>query len=197
MGSRISNFFLLLAFLALFTPPSTQGCSCLGPTGSTGAERAASVRELSDWIHIVFRGAILEKTSYDVGEWETYQNVTWSVDEILYNSNELGSLPANVRRDDNGSMTAQTSTMTTCCLCGKTIQGAVGEEYLVQLSTHRPETLLYCDLTCSIEDNSLCNDTASALRQNAGDSSSTATRQVAFATSLGSEFFCFFMSKLL
>ena len=29
MASRSSHFFLLLAFLALFTPPITQGCSCI------------------------------------------------------------------------------------------------------------------------------------------------------------------------
>ena len=184
--TNLHSFLLLTFFLFLHVPqmvPGVGACSCLGPTGSTGIERAASVHENpKNLIHIVFRGSILEIFSYkqevNLPRDETwnaeFQNVTFSVDEILFNSDPTGSLPPNILVGDDGNMTAHTSTMTECCLCGLTIRGAVGEGYLVQLSTLSPETLNICDVTCSFEDDifegsgRICNDTANALRQEIG-----------------------------
>ena len=178
--------FLLLCFLFLHAPrmlPGVMACSCAGPAsgGGTGTEIAAKVRENpNNWIHIVFRGIILEETTYSQEVnfrrdeiWNAeFQNVTFSVDEILFNSDPTGSLPPNVFVGDDGNMTASTSTMTECCMCGLTIRGTGGEEYLVQLSTHSPETLNNCDVTCSFGDEysgRICNDTANALRQENGN----------------------------
>ena len=147
--------------------------------GDTGAERAAYVQN-SEWTRLVFVGRVLNETSYSIGGEvfdggvasmpREFQNVTFSLDQTLFNSNSSGSFPPNVIVGDDGTMTVETHTETTCCLCGLTI-GEVGTEYLVELGKNS-DSLSSCGITCQTDADggnvpntwgSLCADTVTAL----------------------------------
>ena len=146
-----------------------MACSCMNP-GDTGAERAAYVQN-SEWTRLVFVGRVLNETSYSTGGEvfdggvasmpRDFQNVTFSLDETLFNSNSSGSFPPNVIVGDYGTMTVETHTETTCCLCGLTI-GEVGTEYLVELGKNS-ESLISCGITCQTNGWEVCEDTVTAL----------------------------------
>lgn len=150
--------------------------------GDTGAERAAYVQN-SEWIHLVFVGRVLKEASYSIGGEaldggvdshafpREYQNVTFSLDETLFNSDGNGALPSNVIVGDDGSMTVETHTETTCCLCGLSVSG-IGTQWLVELEKSRPLGLSSCGITCPIATDGasvpntwggICADTVSAL----------------------------------
>jgi len=163
----------LLSAIGLPSIPTAMACSC-GPLGDTGAERAETVRK-SDWVHLVFVGRVLEKNSYTINnednDWGDYppefQDVTFSLDETLFNGAEDGSLPQNVVVGGDGSMKVRTSTETTCCICGMVVDGEVGTEYLISLSKYEPESLSSCDINC-LTDEPICADTVTALRSRSG-----------------------------
>ncbi|KAL7547447.1 hypothetical protein ACHAWF_010741 [Thalassiosira exigua] len=151
--------------LALLPIRSALACSCCD-RGGTPAERANYVL-CSDWVPYVFVGRVLNVTSYEIDDDDyipEFQNVTWSVEEPLFNGHEDGSLPQNVQVGEDGTMTADTSTETTCCLCGMSVWGGEGARYLISLSGWGG--LSMCDVNCIIDPKhgTFCADTVAALR---------------------------------
>lgn len=150
--------------------PSAGACSCMD-TGATPAEAAAFTTG-SEHLHteLVFVGRVLDEVSYGISddnegapyEFRSWQNVTFSLEEILFHRDADGALPPNVLVGDNGTRTVATSTETTCCLCG---QGgfAVGKaRHLVVLDSGLG--LSACNVNCRLAEGSFCEDVAEALR---------------------------------
>ena len=170
--STRSCLLLLLATLSLL--PSVFGCSCMSP-GDTGAERADYVRN-SDWVDLVVVATFTNETSYstdDEDDWGglDYQNTTFIVKEILYQRDTNIQLQnfSSIDVQPDGTMVVTKSTVTTCCLCGRSLSAdTIGSDYLLEIA-QSSDTLSQCGVTCQMGEDlqyemGICDDTADALR---------------------------------
>ena len=169
--STRSCLLLLLATLSLL--PSVFGCSCMSP-GDTGAERADYVRN-SDWVDLVVVATFTNETSYSIDDddWGglDYQNTTFIVKEILYQRDTNIQLQnfSSIDVQPDGAMVVTKSTVTTCCLCGRSLSAdTIGSDYLLEIA-QSSDTLSQCGVTCQMGEDlqyemGICDDTADALR---------------------------------
>ena len=169
--STRSCLLLLLATLSLL--PSVFGCSCMSP-GDTGAERADYVRN-SDWVDLVVVATFTNETSYSIDDddWGglDYQNTTFIVKEILYQRDTNIQLQnfSSIDVQPDGAMVVTKSTVTTCCLCGRSLSAdTIGSDYLLEIA-QSSDTLSQCGVTCQMGEDlqyemGMCDDTADALR---------------------------------
>lgn len=169
--STRSCLLLLLATLSLL--PSVFGCSCMSP-GDTGAERADYVRN-SDWVDLVVVATFTNEISYstDDDDWGglDYQNTTFIVKEILYQRDTNIQLQnfSSIDVQPDGAMVVTKSTVTTCCLCGRSLSAdTIGSDYLLEIA-QSSDTLSQCGVTCQMGEDlqyemGICDDTADALR---------------------------------
>ena len=174
MSIKSTRSFLLLLLATLSLLPSVFGCSCMSP-GDTGAERADYVRN-SDWVDLVVVATFTNETSYstdDEDDWGglDYQNTTFIVKEILYQRDTNIQLQnfSSIDVQPDGTMVVTKSTVTTCCLCGRSLSAdTIGSDYLLEIA-QSSDTLSQCGVTCQMGEDlqyemGICDDTADALR---------------------------------
>jgi len=167
----LSKLLLLLGTLSLL--PSAFGCSCMSP-GDTGAERADYVRN-SDWVDLVVVATFTNETSYSTedDDWGglDYQNTTFIVKEILYQRDADIQLQnfSSINVEPDGTMIVTKSTVTTCCLCGRSLSAdTIGRDFLLEIA-QSSDTLSQCGVSCQMGEDlqyeiGICDDTADALR---------------------------------
>lgn len=144
--------------------------------GNTGAERATYIKS-RDWTKLVVIARFTNETTYASTDSESeseggisrypleHQNTTFTVEEVLFNRDPNLPLENSVDIQPDGTLVVHKSTVTTCCLCGRSMSAEdIGEDYLLEISTYG-DSLSSCDITCRIGDGSgLCDDTADELR---------------------------------
>lgn len=178
---------LALVFTALLLPtPAVKGCSC-AERGGTAADEADYIRENSDWYKMMAIARFVNETSYKIVEEGgspdlepypfTYQNTTFIVKEIVFNSDSSGTLLSSaIDIQPDGTMMYQTSTETTCCLCGRTLPAQnIGQDYLLPISISGG--LSTCEIICNVEDE-FCNGIAVELRDAEETSTTTSTTTI-------------------
>ena len=173
VSTKLTRSCLLLLLATLSLLPSVFGCSCMSP-GDTGAERADYVRN-SDWVDLVVVATFTNETSYstDDDDWGglDYQNTTFIVKEVLYQRDTDIQLQnfSSIDVQLDGTMIVTKSTVTTCCLCGRSLSAdTIGSDYLLEIAQFS-DTLSQCGVTCQMGEDlqyemGLCDDTADALR---------------------------------
>lgn len=173
VSTKLTRSCLLLLLATLSLLPSVFGCSCMSP-GDTGAERADYVRN-SDWVDLVVVATFTNETSYSIDDddWGglDYQNTTFIVKEILYQRDTNIQLQnfSSIDVQPDGTMVVTKSTVTTCCLCGRSLSAdTFGSDYLLEIA-QSSDTLSQCGVTCQMGEDlqyemGMCDDTADALR---------------------------------
>eukprot|EP00956_Cyclotella_meneghiniana_P025203 scaffold52118_cov74-Cyclotella_meneghiniana.AAC.3 len=93
----------------------------------------------------------------------TFQNTTFAIKEILFNR-DTASFPNGMAVQPDGTLTYETTTETTCCICGREFDAAteIGKEMLLPISSWGGFS--GCDTSCLIEDE-FCNELAMLLRK--------------------------------
>ena len=183
--TRSSLLVLLLNAILLLPTALVEGCSCEPTYDFTPAEMATYIRDKSFWIDLYVIATLTDEISYseiddinglaqDLEPLEiTFQNTTFVVKEIVYNRNPGSSeLPTGMVVQSDGTTIYETTTGTTCCICGRSFAATdVGKDFLLPITNGG---FNICDTACSVGEER-CDDIANELR---GGGSSTSTSSV-------------------
>ena len=158
-----------------------NGCSCDPKLweANTPEEKAAYIRDESGNDFYVI-ATFMNETSYekvddyDYGDDEyepmvfTYQNTTWLVKEVVWNSSKRPYWPKGTTIQNRDTIIYESSTDTTCCVCGRSFStNGIGNDFLLPIGNWQFST---CSIICNMEDEQ-CNDLAAELKKDGGDSS--------------------------
>ena len=183
--TRSSLPLVLLNAILLLPTALVEGCSCEPTYDFTPAEMATYIRD-QNWIDLYVIATLTDEISYstdddtnslfqdmDLMEF-TFQNTTFVVKEIVYNRNPGSSeLPTGMVVQSDGTTIYETTTETTCCLCGRSFAATdVGKDFLLPIT--KVGEFLICDTACYVGEER-CDDIANELR---GGGSSTSTSSV-------------------
>ena len=92
----------------------------------------------------------------------TYQNTTWLVKEVVWNSSKRPYWPRGTTIQNRDTITYEASTETTCCLCGQSFSSNdIGKDMLIPIGSWQFST---CDIMCNMEDDE-CNNLAAELKK--------------------------------
>lgn len=170
----IKLFASLLLLLATSNFSLVNGCSCDPKLweANTPEEKAAYIRDGSGQSLYVIATFMNETTyekvdDYDYGHDDdtlepmvfTYQNTTWLVKEIVYNSRRP-YWPRGTTIQNRDTIIYEASTDTTCCVCGQSFSSNdIGKDMLIPIGGW----FSTCSIMCNMEDDE-CNDLAAELK---------------------------------
>ena len=184
--TRSSLPLVLLNAILLLPTALVEGCSCEPTYDFTPAEMATYIRD-QNWIDLYVIATLTDEISYSTDDDNindlaqdleqlgfTFQNTTFVVKEIVYNRNPGSSeLPTGMVVQSDGTTIYETTTETTCCLCGRSFAATdVGKDFLLPIT--KVGEFLICDTACYVGEER-CDDIANELR---GGGSSTSTSSV-------------------
>ena len=181
-----SSLLVLLNAILLLPTALVEGCSCEPTYDFTPAEMATYIRD-QNWIDLYVIATLTDEISYSTDDDNindlaqdleqlgfTFQNTTFVVKEIVYNRDPGSSeLPTGMVVQSDGTTIYETTTETTCCLCGRSFAATdVGKDFLLPIT--KVGEFLICDTACYVGEER-CDDIANELR---GGGSSTSTSSV-------------------